>query len=1019
MALLLEKLNEAFVADPSIDEYALVPAATQQLFSPSGQEQQDVGCIHAEHKLAISIEAALILYLHAYQVTKQSAKGGYQATPADADLAERIRKSSRAVLLCSADCTSAWSAWNRMRVLTGSHDAKADLLFSALLLRTNHKSGETWAQRRKLLASALQTSKDDQQALLTEEISLLEELARRYDHHYYAWNHWAWLNRYATSLSTHAEWLLEVKFPMLAFKTPSHYGLFHHRLVRLQRLLEKNQHGIEASCFKEEWDLAGKLLAAFPHLEAPWAFRAQLVSLKLEHGKGLHDAASVWRSEVAGAARHMESPPTSRLAMQFQVHVLQELCLYMLEVPAPDQDLALQDEARSLLEKLKASKAASTAVLRGIAAVWGPVHEPSHSSRPWIVSSGGSKSRDACLTPVSLTNLEQFCVLNPAINWSSSNPLKDLDAAAASAKAEALCAKCMLERRKLVVDENLKFKCEENRRYYEEDEVEEEGELDEQLVYEGDEWVFRMEMPAIFHRFIVGSRARNKQKLEMESGCKIVVPKREEMEDAVYLRARQKSSIYSCKALIELLCEKEEAKLEYTHFISVPLAYDDKFRQLVDGFREDVVLQRFQGIDASIFMPSQRMHFTLCMLKLHSHAQVDEMKEALKDLSARLSATSDYARPVLAHMKGLHIFTDDPTSVGVIFTTDRSRELQNRMNSMADSMFELFQARNLVSAQNLMSQRLLSSDGQHAEVKLHATLMNTKYARSRFDDRAAPRENFDASVLMERFGPCIDIHSGQVKQIVGGTLKDDSESLVTNFSASQPSGWFAEKYRSDGLGGGHAIMLGASDANKAAALEALKAYPGGLQVGGGINAENAMEYIEAGASHVIVTSYVFHDGKVDKERLAALVEKVGKARLVLDLSCRRLPEEDKAKKPVYKVVTDRWQKWTDLEVTEETLRELAEHCSEFLVHGVDVEGLQSGIEEPLVQVLAASPIPVTYAGGVRSLEDMERIRELGNGRVDATIGSALDIFGGKLPYEEVLRWHRKQQQAKDEPGKEA
>mmetsp|Transcript_33027 Transcript_33027/g.61914 ORF Transcript_33027/g.61914 Transcript_33027/m.61914 type:complete len:365 (-) Transcript_33027:92-1186(-) len=338
--------------------------------------------------------------------------------------------------------------------------------------------------------------------------------------------------------------------------------------------------------------------------------------------------------------------------------------------------------------------------------------------------------------------------------------------------------------RKLVVDENLKFKCEENRRYYEEDEIEEEGELDDQLVYEGDEWVFRMEMPAIFHKFIVGSRARNKQKLEMESGCKIVVPKREEMEDAVYLRARQKSSIYSCKALIELLCEKEEAKLQYTHFISVPLAYDDKFRQLVDGFREDVVLQRFAGIDASIFMPSQRMHFTLCMLKLHSHAQVEEMKEALKDLSARLAATSDYARSVFAHMKGLHIFTDDPTSVGVVFTTDRSSALQNRMNSVADLMFELFQARNLVSAQNLMSQRLLSSDGQHAEVKLHATLMNTKYAKSRFEERPE-RENFDASVLMERFGQ-VDFGAVELKELHLSSLDEMGDNGFYRCLASIP-----------------------------------------------------------------------------------------------------------------------------------------------------------------------------------------------------------------------------------------
>jgi len=201
------------------------------------------------------------------------------------------------------------------------------------------------------------------------------------------------------------------------------------------------------------------------------------------------------------------------------------------------------------------------------------------------------------------------------------------------------------------------------------------------------------------------------------------------------------------------------------------------------------------------------------------------------------------------------------------------------------------------------------------------------------------------------------------------------------------------------------VMLGASPENREAALAALRAYPGGLQVGGGITAENASEFIEAGASHVIVTSYVFHGGVVDRERLAALVAAVGRPKLVLDLSCRRLPGEGGAG---YRVVTDRWQKWTELEVNQQTLVELAEHCDEFLVHGVDVEGLQSGIEEPLVKILASSPIPVTYAGGVRSLADLERIRELGAGRVDATIGSALDLFGGALPYAEVLAWHHKQ-----------
>mmetsp|Transcript_80345 Transcript_80345/g.222225 ORF Transcript_80345/g.222225 Transcript_80345/m.222225 type:complete len:264 (-) Transcript_80345:132-923(-) len=257
-----------------------------------------------------------------------------------------------------------------------------------------------------------------------------------------------------------------------------------------------------------------------------------------------------------------------------------------------------------------------------------------------------------------------------------------------------------------------------------------------------------------------------------------------------------------------------------------------------------------------------------------------------------------------------------------------------------------------------------------------------------------------------RFRPCIDIHAGQVKQIVGGTLKDEPGELVTNFTAEKPSSFFAERYREDNLLGGHVVMLGASPENREAAMAALRAYPGGLQVGGGVTAENALEFLDAGASHVIVTSYVFHGGAIDQERLAALVEAVGRSRLVLDLSCRRAAGDGAAS---YRVVTDRWQKWTDLEVSRETLVNLAQHCDEFLVHGVDVEGLQSGIEEPLVEILATSPIPVTYAGGVRSLADMERIRELGKGCVDATIGSALDLFGGPLLYSEVLAWHRAQQ----------
>ncbi len=213
-----------------------------------------------------------------------------------------------------------------------------------------------------------------------------------------------------------------------------------------------------------------------------------------------------------------------------------------------------------------------------------------------------------------------------------------------------------------------------------------------------------------------------------------------------------------------------------------------------------------------------------------------------------------------------------------------------------------------------------------------------------------------------RFRPCIDLHQGQVKQIVGSTLSDEpGKGPVTNFVASRPSSAFAEMYMRDALPGGHVIMLGPG--NEEAAKSALRAYPGGLQVGGGITPANAASYLEAGASHVIVTSYVFRDGRLDDERLAEIVSAVGKERLVLDLSCRR-------KEPggPFFVVTDRWQKFTSLELSAATLSALAQHCSEFLVHAVDVEGKQSGIEQELVSLLGQwSPIPLTYAGGARSI----------------------------------------------------
>jgi phosphoribosylformimino-5-aminoimidazole carboxamide ribotide isomerase len=250
------------------------------------------------------------------------------------------------------------------------------------------------------------------------------------------------------------------------------------------------------------------------------------------------------------------------------------------------------------------------------------------------------------------------------------------------------------------------------------------------------------------------------------------------------------------------------------------------------------------------------------------------------------------------------------------------------------------------------------------------------------------------------FRPCIDVHEGKVKQIVGGTLSADPAGLRTNFVADRPAAWFAQLYRRDRLVGGHVIMLGPG--NELAAHEALAAYPGGLQVGGGVNLENARRYLEAGASHVIVTSWVFRDGRLDMDRLGQLVKAIGKERLVLDLSCR-------LREGVYYVVTDRWQRFTDLTVSAETLRRLADYCAEFLIHAVDVEGLCRGIDARLVELLGhTTPIPTTYAGGARSLQDLEDVSRISGGRVHLTIGSALDIFGGSgVRYADCVAFNRR------------
>ena len=252
------------------------------------------------------------------------------------------------------------------------------------------------------------------------------------------------------------------------------------------------------------------------------------------------------------------------------------------------------------------------------------------------------------------------------------------------------------------------------------------------------------------------------------------------------------------------------------------------------------------------------------------------------------------------------------------------------------------------------------------------------------------------------FRPCIDIHNGKVKQIVGGSLKDTGNFAEENFVSKQDAAFYANMYKEAGIHGGHIILLNAKDseyyeATKEQALKALAAYPGGLQIGGGITAENAKEFLAAGASHVIVTSYVFRDGHIDYERLAQLVAAVGKERLVLDLSCRKRDGE-------YYIVTDRWQKFTEERVTLSLLNRLKDSCDEFLIHAVDVEGKASGIETELVRMLGEwNEIPVTYAGGVGSFSDLELLKRLGQNHVNVTIGSSLDLFGGPMKYEEVLK----------------
>ena len=251
-----------------------------------------------------------------------------------------------------------------------------------------------------------------------------------------------------------------------------------------------------------------------------------------------------------------------------------------------------------------------------------------------------------------------------------------------------------------------------------------------------------------------------------------------------------------------------------------------------------------------------------------------------------------------------------------------------------------------------------------------------------------------------KFRPCIDLHLGKVKQIIGSSLnQEDQSKTITNFQSEKPAGWFAELYKKDDLKGGHIIRLG--EGNDQAAKEALGSWPSGMQLGGGVNDKNAKMWLDLGASHLIITSFVFKDGVVHLDRLNKISQLIGKKRLVLDLSCKK-------KDGKYFIVTDYWQKFSKVELSLKNLDDLGSYCSEILIHAADVEGKQQGVDDEVVNLLGEwGKLPVTYAGGIHSLNDLKKIKLAGNGQVDFTVGSALDIFGGeKMNYSELVNLNK-------------
>lgn len=251
------------------------------------------------------------------------------------------------------------------------------------------------------------------------------------------------------------------------------------------------------------------------------------------------------------------------------------------------------------------------------------------------------------------------------------------------------------------------------------------------------------------------------------------------------------------------------------------------------------------------------------------------------------------------------------------------------------------------------------------------------------------------------FRPCIDIHNGKVKQIVGSSLRDEGDAALENFVSQKGSEYYAGLYKELGLKGGHIILLNSVSseyfqATREEAIRALKAYPGGMQIGGGINATNALDYIQEGASHVIVTSYVFCNGEIKMDRIKELCEIVGKEHLVLDLSCKKTQDG-------FMIATDRWQNITKEKLTVELLNQLSMYCDEFLIHAVDVEGKSAGIQDEVVELLRQyEGNAVTYAGGIHNLDELKRLKTIGQNKINATAGSALDLFGGTMSFQEAV-----------------